>query len=157
MYLQVKSFSLISVHVKSLSLLSKVCTGIGPKFYNEHSGGCRRQPSTPAEGGRRAKLVCRYRVYHLSEAIKLKTQRPPTGFLVLQTHHSHTCKIWGTSAFCLTGIFRLVYISIFPCCFLHAIIRVTTSKVSYFLIFRIFLYLNFFYMYHLDLGKILCL
>ena len=33
MYLQVKSFSLISVHVKSLSLLSKVCTGIGPKFY----------------------------------------------------------------------------------------------------------------------------
>ena len=32
---------------------------------NEHSGGCRRQPSTPAEGGRRAKLVCRYRVYHL--------------------------------------------------------------------------------------------
>ena len=125
--------------------------------HNEHSGGCRRQPSTPAEGGRRAKLVCRYRVYHLSEAIKLKTQRPPTGFLVLQTHLSHTCKIWGTSAFCLTGIFRLVYISIFPCCFLHAIIRVTTSKVSYFLIFRIFLYFNFFYMYHLDLGKILCL
>ena len=67
--------------------------------YTEHSGSCRRQPSTPAEGGRRAKLVCRYRVYHLSEAIKLKTRRPPTGFLVLQSHHSHTCKIWGTSAF----------------------------------------------------------
>ena len=66
---------------------------------NEHSGGCRRQPSTPAEGGRRAKLVCRYRVYHPSEAIKLKTQPPPTGFLVLQSHHSHTCKNWGTSAF----------------------------------------------------------
>ena len=72
-------------------------------IYNEHSGGCRRQPSTPAEGGRRAKLVCRYRVYHLSEAIKLKTRRPPTGFLVLQPHHSHTCNIWGTSAFLPMG------------------------------------------------------
>ena len=64
-------------------------------FNNEHSGGCKRQASSPAEGGRRAKLVCRYRVYHLSEAIKLKTRRPPTGFLVLQSHHSHTCKILG--------------------------------------------------------------
>ena len=73
------------------------------KCNNEHSGGCRRQPSTPAEGGRRAKLVCRYRVYHLSEAIKLKTRRPPAGFLLWQSHHSHTCKLWGTSAFSLLG------------------------------------------------------
>ena len=72
-------------------------------YHNEHSGGCPRQPSTPAEGGRRAKLVCRYRVYHLSEAIKLKTQRPPAGFLVLQSHHSYTCKLWGTSAFSSLG------------------------------------------------------
>ena len=28
-------------------------------YHNEHSGGCRRQPSTPAEGGRRAKLCIR--------------------------------------------------------------------------------------------------
>ena len=33
--------------------------------------------------------------------IKLKTRRPPTGFLVLQSHHSHMCNIWGTSAFSL--------------------------------------------------------
>ena len=123
---------------------------------NEHSGGCRRQPSTPAEGGRRAKLVCRYRVYHLSEAIKLKTRRPPTGFLILQSHHSHTCKIWGTSAFSPIGCFRLVYISIFPCSFLHATIRVTASKERYFPIFSKFLYFNFFYMYHLNFG-FLCL
>ena len=119
-------------------------------FYNEHSGGCRRQPSTPAEGGCRAKLVCRYRVYHLSEAIKLKTRRPPAGFLVLQSRHSHTCKLGGTSAFSPHRILRLVYISIFPCCFLHAIIRVTVSKESYFLIFWKILYFNFFYMYHIN-------
>ena len=84
------------------SPLATVNTSFNPgntKNNNEHSGGCRRQPSTPAEGGRRAKLVCRYRVYHLSEAIKLKTRRLPAGFVVLQSHHSHTCKFWGTSAF----------------------------------------------------------
>ena len=75
----------------------------GRFINNEHSGGCRRQPSTPAEGGRRAKLVCMYRIYHFSEAIKLKTRRPPAGFLVLQSHHSHSCKLWGTSAFSPLG------------------------------------------------------
>ena len=111
---------------------------------NEHSGGCRREPSTPAEGGRRAKLVCRYRVYRLSEAIKLKTRRTPAGFLVLQSHLSHTCNIWGTSAFLPMGCNDWFTFQYFHVVFCMQIYVLPPARSAIFLSFEYFLYFYFF-------------